>query len=271
MDKIEFYELMDTDRALDAASLSQLRILTDKYPYFQAGLFLYLKNLYLLDAEDFQTELQRLSAFVSDRRALFYYVLSEEYERYHEVTGKSEMSEDRTSVLLDAFFDTAKPNDEEPKLERAILNSSLATTDYFSYLQSLEELPAEAESTEPEMIKEKPDEEGSEKQQKRQNIIDSFINKAAEEGGNVKIVLERPTDDSDRETPLPFVDKEEDLTDDIFFTETLATIYIKQRRYQKAYEIIKRLSLNFPEKNIYFADQLAFLEKLIINEKNKKR
>ena len=32
-------------------------------------------------------------------------------------------------------------------------------------------------------------------------------------------------------------------------------------------EIIKNLNLKYPEKNVYFADQIRFLEKLIINTK----
>ena len=63
------------------------------------------------------------------------------------------------------------------------------------------------------------------------------------------------------ETPLT------ESTDEAFLTESLAKIYIKQRRYSKALEIIKKLSLKYPEKNIYFADQIRFLEKLIINIK----
>lgn len=54
---------------------------------------------------------------------------------------------------------------------------------------------------------------------------------------------------------------------DSYFTETLARIYVKQKRYEKALQIIKNLSLKYPEKNVYFADQIRFLEKLIINTK----
>jgi hypothetical protein len=57
--------------------------------------------------------------------------------------------------------------------------------------------------------------------------------------------------------------------DDSYFTETLAKIYIKQRRYGKALEIIRKLNLKYPKKSIYFADQIRFLEKLVINEKTK--
>ena len=62
----------------------------------------------------------------------------------------------------------------------------------------------------------------------------------------------------------------ENEEDEDYFTETLAKIYIKQGRYTKAMEIIRRLSLKYPKKNRYFADQIRFLEKLIINNKNKK-
>ena len=76
---------------------------------------------------------------------------------------------------------------------------------------------------------------------------------------------------------LPQTDEEDadqaadsDNNDEEFFTETLARIYIKQGRYQKALDIISRLSNKYPQKNAYFADQIRFLEKLIINSNNKK-
>lgn len=51
---------------------------------------------------------------------------------------------------------------------------------------------------------------------------------------------------------------------------SLAKIYIRQHRYDKAYEIIRGLSLNNPEKSAYFADQLRFLRKLMLIESHKR-
>ena len=70
--------------------------------------------------------------------------------------------------------------------------------------------------------------------------------------------------------------EEEDKDDknapsEVYFTETLARIYIKQCKYDKAIEIIRRLSLNYPKKSRYFADQIRFLEKLILNERFKNK
>ena len=49
-------------------------------------------------------------------------------------------------------------------------------------------------------------------------------------------------------------------------SESLARVYIKTGRYERAYEILNRLSLAVPEKNAYFADQLLFLRKLMLLE-----
>lgn len=57
---------------------------------------------------------------------------------------------------------------------------------------------------------------------------------------------------------------------DGLLSESLAKIYIKTRRYEQAYEILNGLSLRFPEKSSYFADQLRFLRKLILNEQKKR-
>ena len=54
--------------------------------------------------------------------------------------------------------------------------------------------------------------------------------------------------------------------DESMLTESLAKMYIARHKYSQALEIIERLSLNYPEKSIYFADQIRFLTKLVLNE-----
>ncbi len=54
-------------------------------------------------------------------------------------------------------------------------------------------------------------------------------------------------------------------------TESFARILIKKQNYEKALEIIQELNLKNPEKSVYFADQIRFLKKLIINQAAKKR
>ena len=52
-------------------------------------------------------------------------------------------------------------------------------------------------------------------------------------------------------------------------SESFARIMIKNGNYIKALEIISDLYLKNPEKSIYFADQIRFLRKLIVNENKK--
>ena len=98
---------------------------------------------------------------------------------------------------------------------------------------------------------------------KGQNLIDNFM-----ENDRGKIVLNETVEFT------PQLDTTDDENggkqgEEGFFTETLARIYIKQGRYSKALEIIQRLSLIYPKKNAYFADQIRFLQKLILNNNKK--
>lgn len=96
-----------------------------------------------------------------------------------------------------------------------------------------------------------------------QSLIDNFIHN---EGG--KIILQENTEYEPED--IDETDEEIATTEDNgYFTETLARIYIKQGRYSKALEIINRLNLVYPKKNRYFADQIRFLQKLIINNNKK--
>lgn len=235
---------------MDAGTLEALRELVGRYPYFQAARLLLLRNLYQLHHPSFGEELRRAALFVPDRRALFHFIEGYKYVlepvKKHTAVGALRREEgegvDRTDSLITTFL-SGLP-EEKPRRVRP----ADATTDYMAYL-----LQTEGEENGPEQ---------QARPLNRQDLIDDFIGQ-----GNRRIVL---ADDPEREWQAaePETAGGEGENED-FFTETLARIYIKQGKYAKAIEIIRRLSLKFPKKNRYFADQIRFLEKLIINNNYK--
>lgn len=237
---------------MDTVSLGMLRILVQRYPYFQAARLLLLRNLYQLHDGSFGEELRKAALFVPDRRALFQLIEGHKYAlepvRKHKpmsVLQQDDEGADRTQSLIDTFL-SALP-EEKPKRVRPVD----AATDYMAYL-----LQTEAEET--------PQEQPASQPMNRQDLIDDFIGQ-----GNRRIILSAEPD-ADLQAPQLSGNDENDENED-YFTETLARIYIKQGKYDKAIEIIRRLSLKIPKKNRYFADQIRFLEKLIINNKYKQK
>lgn len=247
---MDLTQLIQHPQNLNKQTLYNLRSLLATYPYYQTARLLMLKNLYLLHDPCFDEELRRAALYITDRQALFqlveatHYQIKQQQQKATAATGKDGGS--RTVALIDSFLDTIPPDDKpDNAAPRRRPTPADATIDYVSYL-------LETENDEPEATRAP--------QMKGQSLIDNFINN---EQGAFQL----------KEQPeyLPDLDNQnaDDEHQPEYFTETLARIYIKQGRYSKALEIIKRLNLLYPKKNRYFADQIRFLEKLIINNNKK--
>ncbi len=250
---MEITELINHPERMDRDTLYELRALLAMYPYFQTARLLMLQNLYILHDESFDQELRKSAIYITDRKAIFNIVEAAHYQlkQARQETGpQSADSADRTFTLIDSFLDSIPAEEEtaDEKQSRRKPTPADAAIDYMAYL-------LQAESS---------DEQPATPQMKGQDLIDTFLQQE-----NGRITLNTPgMDDADDDER----DNKETATDDNeeeYFTETLARIYIRQGRYQKALDIIARLSRKYPQKNSYFADQIRFLEKLIINSNNK--
>ncbi len=255
---MDLENLIKHPEQMDKETLYELRSLLALYPYYQTARLLMLQNLYLLHDPAFDEELRKAAVYVTDRKVIFNLVEAAHYRlRNSQLEDKKEKKEEknesgsRTVTLIDQFLDSlpAEAKEGRPKGHRKPTPTD-AAVDYVAYL------------LETEMEEEQTSEATPAPQLKGQDLIDNFI---INEGGKFDL----------KENPeiLPPIATEEKTqegnTEEGYFTETLARIYIKQGRYSQALEIIKRLNLNYPKKNAYFADQIRFLEKLIINNKYK--
>ena len=269
-------ELIKHPERLDRDTLYELRSLLALYPYFQTARLLMLQNLFLLHDPSFDEELRRAAIYITDRRVLFSLIEGAHYqlrkptqkpapkaaasplgsasqlrrEQSPLTSGASSTgANSRTISLIDTFLDSI-PKEDAPKTKRKPTPAD-AAVDYVAYLLESEEEDAGTENM-----------PGEVPQMPGQDLIDSFIN-----SDTGRIVLnEGPLLTPQVEKPA---EKPEDEIGEEYFTETLARIYIKQGRYSQALEIIRQLSLQVPKKNAYFADQIRFLEKLIINSNKK--
>ena len=256
---MELVELIKNPRELDRDTLYDLRSLLALYPYYQTARLLMLQNLYLLHDPSFDEELRRAAIYITDRKVLFQMIEAAHYQppkplhvkRQDAAEGRKEgkdaqgSAESRTISLIDNFLDSIPKDGEgqKTKVNRRPTPAD-AAVDYVAYLLETETDDDHSGEDVPQLI--------------GQDLIDSFIN--SDKG---KIVLsEEPQYTPQTETNTGNAQKD---AEEGYFTETLARIYIKQGRYSKALEIIQRLSLQYPKKNAYFADQIRFLEKLIIN------
>jgi hypothetical protein len=248
---MELTELINHPERMDRDTLYELRSMLALYPYFQTARLLMLQNLYLLHDPSFDEELRRAAIYITDRKIIFQMIEAAHYQLRQQLTNNTSTTSQasstgtptsRTIDLIDTFLDSI-PQDEEPdeKPKRKPTPAD-AAVDYVAYLLA----------TEDDLSNDKPT-----PQMKGQNLIDTFLE---QEKGRIMLDLpeEEPSDEDH--------DHEEEGEEE-YFTETLARIYIKQGRYQRALDIITRLYERYPKKNAYFADQIRFLEKLIINSK----
>ncbi|MCP9611985.1 tetratricopeptide repeat protein [Coprobacter tertius] len=228
-----------------------------EYPYFQAARLLHLQILENPESIRYTGALKKAAVYVGDREGLFlktegrHVSWSQLFDKKNSLEKSFEETDAFTLIdqFLSAYTQEGKTmEDERSILEQTISNPGTVSTDYLSMLNTEKEETPENIHSELEHI----------------DLIDSFIEKTENQDTPYFIfeneVLEQK---ENRETVIA----DEIVTEEAFLTESLAKIYIKQRRYSKALEIIKKLSLKYPEKNIYFADQIRFLEKLITNIK----
>jgi len=253
----EFYRLMEDPSGLTESTLPILKEIVDEYPWFHAARMLYLKNLAAIEDIRFPSELKKMALFIPDRKKLFLLIEGEKYGLYLPTPDKEETgAAEDTFSLIDTFlsgYEKAKDTEE------SLLIRSSVSSDYIYWVMA-------HEGKEGEDVKTKKEDEIP---LKHQELIDNFIREEEERlPGSSRINLdELPVETYVPESIQELDESEEGELDDSYFTETLARIYVKQKRYDKALQIIKNLSLNYPEKSIYFADQIRFLEKLIINTK----
>ena len=287
---------------VDASQTRQLDDVLLAYPYFQAARALQLKGLRNVNSFKYNDALKVTAAYTADRDILFDFITSEEFLQNSiadSISGKTQpiseqeiISEEvvpnpeadtqlieesadeplpRTLKDADQILDPSlfKSKDPEVDKELAKTKKQKAESDlgigeplpftkkekhsFGEWLQltSLKTIKRSKTGTEAAGPIEEirfPIEDDAAKRKKFE-LIDKFIE------ADPKIV---PT-----ETTAPVdIKSSTKLDKDELMTETLARVYLEQKKYKKAIQAYKILSLKYPEKSGFFADRIKAVKQL---------
>lgn len=250
---MELSRLIQHPEEMSRETLYDLRSLLALYPYYQTARLLMLQNLYLLHDPSFDEELRRAAIYITDRKVMFQMVEAVHYQLQKEtqevspsIQSQNRNNTDRTKDLIDSFLGSIPADVQETgnsKNKKRKPTPTDAAVDYVAYLMETE------------------DEEQTEDTSRTMSLIDDFI----EDGGFKLPKVEAGTEYKPKYTPEIVQEEgnDEHTENSGVFTETLARIYIKQGKYERAHQIIERLYKQHPKKSAYYVDQLRFLEKLI--------
>ena len=256
--------LRDPSAPVDADMVCRI---CDTYPFFTLpAVALLRRGGNALDPGVRSSMMERIALNAPDAEALFMLTDRDRDSWFHfypDETPKEVTTDDAIATFLETYGHSTPQEDK--LLERLIFNP---TPDYSTMLAKEEEesLPPEVDPTD----------------NSQDALINAFILKSKTEGQHrlpeladaesqedelPKVEVKRPeppTEMSPEDHPKEVTERQDDSS----LRESLAKIYIKQHRYDKAFEIIHSLSLNNPKKSVYFAYQMRFLKKLIKNQEN---
>ncbi|WP_430906498.1 hypothetical protein [Maribacter sp. 2-571] len=291
------YLLQHPDKVVSPVHTNQLEEVLQEYPFFQTARALHLKGLKNLNSFKYNKALKITAAHTADREVLFDYITSQDFLQNNlantlskknsltvaeenpseqtalnansDVTNTSveQPSEDtplpqnlkEANIILDPELFTAKNKQDEQQIdqeETPDYGAPLPFTkrekhSFAEWLQLASFKTVKRKNKEIDAEREPIDFPLEESVLKNKNfeLIDKFI------ATNPKITpTENPTKVNISDSVK--IDKKE------LMTETLARVYMEQKKYKKAIQAYKILSLKYPEKSGFFADRIKAVEKI---------
>ena len=243
----KFISILKNPEIIQQEETQALKKIVKRYPYFQSARGLYLKALKNQDSFKYNNELKITAAHTTDRTVLFDFITSTSFNTIQ----KAVLPQNEKTLLMDPPVLSVEPitpekellkePEQELSLGKPLSFSSSEKHSFSEWLQLSSAKP----------IERTPKKEVA--PVSKTSIINRFIEK------NPKIV---PVEKDKNMTVL--VSKNEPSNS--LMTETLAKVYLEQKKYENAIQAYKILSLKYPEKSGFFADQIKRIQTL---QKNK--
>ena len=279
-----YISLLEQPEHITVAQTAEVRAVIDRFPFFQSAHALYLKGLKNQESFTYNKALKITAAHTTDRSILFEYITSKAFlqndiskrirskdshlqdlnvQDAHDVSNQVETEElHKAEQILDPGLFVQKEAEPATALQmgKPLAFNRSETHSFQEWLQMASLKPITREKTEvtnsdaagsPLTQEEKVQPAIETARQRKQKIVASFI------ATNPKIQA-KPTEN----TPVGNIANDRYIAPEALMTETLARVYIEQKKFKQAKAAFRILSLKYPEKSGFFADQIRAIEKL---------
>ncbi len=295
------YLLQNPSEVVSAKQTQHLEDVLAEFPYFQAARAIHLKGLKNQNSYKYNNALKIAAAYTTDRDILFDFITSKEFLQNSiadtisgkttalidtEIVSEEISSEENKNSIIVHSADQPLPQNEDdaeqildpqlfkskdPEIDVAIQKAKEAAEKSLEIGQPLDFTKQEKYSfaqwlqlTSKKTVEREPIDEASKTakensdfklenevlKQKKFDLIDKFIAESPKIIPNENTSLKIDTKQASK-----FDDKE-------LMTETLAKVYLEQKKYKKAIQSYRILSLKYPEKSGFFADRIKAVQKI---------
>ena len=226
MDKYNYIQILNNPNLIQQENTTELRKIVDDYPYFQSARAVYLKSLKNIESFKYNNELKTTAAYTTDRTVLFNFITSDGFKKNKNTTIHQQIAKKIPQDLPKNLIEVK----EELSIGKPLSFSINETHSFNQWLQLSVKKP---------IIRT----EDRAKTEDKTSIIEKFIQNSPKISRVKKGAISEVK-----------VNKNEQPT--LLMTETLAKVYLEQKKYGSAIKAYEILSLKYPEKSGFFADQI---------------
>ncbi|MDI5896942.1 tetratricopeptide repeat protein [Flavobacterium yafengii] len=273
MNVTDYTYLINKPDAIHEKQTEALEKVLVEFPYFQSARAIQLKGLYNQNSFKYNTALKITAAHSTDRSILFDFITSDTFTSIQKGLYDKKALEILEIKVVDSEIIVTEEKSESKinSLERSILTSIKEA--------STIEVDDASKTPEEKLAIGKPLDFSKSEQHSFQEWLQLSRTEPIEREKESAINLPLPVIDEDKRKKLELIDKfieaspkispvkhgvastvtfDLNAADNSFLmTETLARVYLEQKKYQKAIQAYEILILKYPEKSSFFADRIS--------------